>query len=73
MGKLTLPPNVLVSNIRSPLVPGTSYLTEIQLLPLTAGPLHLEAIKLVDLNTNDSRDIRDLPDVVALDEVRVSQ
>jgi len=49
----------------SPLVPGSCHETEIKLLPLAAGPLRLDAIRIVDLNTNESTDIRDLPDIVA--------
>jgi hypothetical protein len=32
---------------------------------LIAGPLYLEAVRLVDLNTNETTDIRDLPDILA--------
>lgn len=48
----------------SPLLPGTCHSTELVLLPLTTGSLHLEAVRLVDLNTNETTDIRDLPDIV---------
>lgn len=38
-----------------------------KLLPLAVGPLHLEAVRLVDAHTNETTDIRDLPDIVAFD------
>ncbi|EED24078.1 conserved hypothetical protein [Talaromyces stipitatus ATCC 10500] len=49
-----------------PLLPGTCHSTEIILLPLATGALHLEAVRLVDMNSNETIDIRDLPDIVAL-------
>ncbi|GAM41414.1 hypothetical protein TCE0_042f14516 [Talaromyces pinophilus] len=49
-----------------PLLPGTCHSTEIILLPLATGALHLEAVRLVDMNTNETIDIRDLPDIVAV-------
>ncbi|KKA16878.1 hypothetical protein T310_9492 [Rasamsonia emersonii CBS 393.64] len=55
----------LSTDIRvGPLLPGTCHSTELVLLPLTTGSLHLEAVRLVDLNTNETTDIRDLPDIV---------
>jgi hypothetical protein len=53
--------------INSPLPPGTCYSTELKLLPLAVGPLHLEAVRLVDAHSNETTDIRDLPDIVAFD------
>jgi hypothetical protein len=52
--------------ITRPLLPGTCHSTEIILLPLATGALHLEAVRLVDMNTNETIDIRDLPDIVAV-------
>ncbi|EEH07954.1 conserved hypothetical protein [Histoplasma capsulatum G186AR] len=58
----------LSTDIRvGPLPPGTCHSTEMKLLPLVAGVLHVEAVRLVDLNTNESMDIRDLPDIVSFD------
>ncbi|KAK2767757.1 hypothetical protein FQN54_003915 [Arachnomyces sp. PD_36] len=48
-----------------PLLPGACHSTELKLLALVPGALHLEAVRLVDLNTNETTDIRDLPDIVA--------
>lgn len=60
----------LILTLLSPLLPGTCHSTEIKLLPLATGPLHLEAVRLVDVNTNETTDIRDLPDIVADDQPR---
>lgn len=60
-----------VSNdVPRPLLPGTCHSTELTLLPLAKGTLHLEAVRLVDVNTNETTDIRDLPDIVADDQPR---
>ncbi|PGH14184.1 hypothetical protein AJ80_06053 [Polytolypa hystricis UAMH7299] len=62
----------LSTDIRiGPLLPGTCHSTELKLLPLAGGSLHIEAVRLVDLNTNDSMDIRDLPDIIAVDKQNV--
>ncbi|EAW07805.1 TRAPP trafficking subunit Trs65 domain-containing protein [Aspergillus clavatus NRRL 1] len=50
-----------------PLLPGTCYSTELKLLPLAVGPLHLEAVRLVDADTSETTDIRELPDIIAFD------
>ena len=50
-------------------MPGSCHETEIKFLPLSAGPLHLDAIRIMDLNTNESTDIRDLPDIVGVKTV----
>ncbi|KAI9928783.1 hypothetical protein MW887_002001 [Aspergillus wentii] len=58
----------LSTDIRvGPLLPGTCHSTELKLLPLALGSLHLEAVRLVDVNTNETTDIRDLPDIFASD------
>lgn len=40
---------------------------ELKLLPLSVGCLRLESVRFVDVNTNETTDIRDLPDVVAFE------
>ncbi|RAH42137.1 TRAPP trafficking subunit Trs65 domain-containing protein [Aspergillus brunneoviolaceus CBS 621.78] len=50
-----------------PLLPGTCFATELKLLPLAVGALRLEAVRLVDVNTNETTDIRDLPDILSFD------
>ncbi|KAJ5794172.1 hypothetical protein N7457_000771 [Penicillium paradoxum] len=61
----------LSTDIRvGPLLPGTCHSIELKLLPLATGPLHLEAVRLIDVNTNETTDIRDLPDILADDQLR---
>ncbi|KAF9892556.1 hypothetical protein FE257_001665 [Aspergillus nanangensis] len=58
----------LTTDVRvGPLLPGTCFATELKLLSLSVGALHLEAVRLVDVNTNETTDIRDLPDILAFD------
>ena len=57
--------NLTVYVSHSPLLPGTCHSTELKLLPLSVGSLHLEAVRLVDVNSNETTDIRDLPDIIA--------
>ncbi|MCJ1385036.1 hypothetical protein MMC17_008154 [Xylographa soralifera] len=52
-----------------PLSPGSCYLTEVKFLPLARGFLHIEAARIIDITTNETVDIRDLPDIHALDRV----
>ncbi|KAL5341825.1 TRAPP trafficking subunit Trs65-domain-containing protein [Aspergillus crustosus] len=49
-----------------PLLPGTCFSTELKFLPLAVGSLRLEAVRLIDVNTNETTDIRDLPDILSL-------
>lgn len=37
------------------------------MLPLAVGALRLEAVRLVDVNTNEMIDIKDLPDIHSFD------
>ncbi|KAL1954656.1 hypothetical protein VTO42DRAFT_850 [Malbranchea cinnamomea] len=56
----------LSTDIRvGPLPPNTCHASELNLLPLSPGTLQLDAVRLIDLATNDSIDIRNLPDTVA--------
>ncbi|KAL3480245.1 TRAPP trafficking subunit Trs65-domain-containing protein [Aspergillus californicus] len=48
-----------------PLLPGTCYATELKFLPLAVGSLRLESIRLIDINSNETTDIRDLPDILS--------
>ncbi|KAK2865132.1 hypothetical protein FQN49_003880 [Arthroderma sp. PD_2] len=52
-----------------PLLPGTCHSTRLRLLPLSPGLLHLEVVKLIDLGSNETMEIRDLPDIVAYSNV----
>ncbi|EGE04858.1 hypothetical protein TEQG_04031 [Trichophyton equinum CBS 127.97] len=48
-----------------PLHPSTCHSTRLRLLPLSPGLLHLEVVRLIDLASNETMEIRDLPDIVA--------
>ncbi|KAL8863080.1 MAG: hypothetical protein Q9178_000453 [Gyalolechia marmorata] len=45
--------------------PGFCHNTELKFLPLSKGILHIEAVRVVDVLTNETIDIRDLPEIVA--------
>jgi hypothetical protein len=42
-------------------------MTEIKFVALATGVLALDALRIVDLATQDAVDIRDLPDIVAVE------
>jgi len=48
------------------LSPGSCYTADLKFLPLTAGVLSVESIRVVDLVSNEAVDIRDLPSIVAV-------
>ncbi|CAI6242283.1 unnamed protein product [Periconia digitata] len=47
------------------LVPGACYTADIKFIALSAGVLSVEGLRIIDLATNETIDIRDLPAVVA--------
>ncbi|KAF2667455.1 hypothetical protein BT63DRAFT_292685 [Microthyrium microscopicum] len=57
---LCLTPDVRVGALG----PSACYVAELQFLPMKAGVLQLEALRLVDLATQQTVDIRQLPDIV---------
>jgi hypothetical protein len=38
----------------------------LKFLPLALGSLRLESVRLIDVNTNETTDIKDLPDILSL-------
>ena len=48
-----------------PLIPDSCFHTELKFLPLALGHLQIEAVRVVDVVSNDYVDVRDLPDIVA--------
>ena len=48
------------------MLPGAVFTTQLEFLPLKQGYLHMEAIRITDLDSGDAMDARDLPDIVAL-------
>lgn len=64
------PPHVFDLNpdVRiGPVPPGASYETELKFWATTTGVLDLGILRIVDLDTRQTVDVRDLPDVVVLD------
>jgi hypothetical protein len=51
--------------INRPLQPDSCLGTELTLLPLAQGYLQIEAVRVTDVMSNDSIDVKDLPDIVA--------
>ncbi|KAK4999648.1 hypothetical protein LTR66_001333 [Elasticomyces elasticus] len=49
-----------------PLAPGACFNTELRFLALLPGPLHVEAVRVVDLDTKEAVDVKDLPSIVAV-------
>ena len=47
-----------------PLAPGSCHAAEMQFLALREGVVGIEAIRVVDLSTQDHVDIRDLPTII---------
>jgi len=55
----------LLTPLLSTLNPDCCIDFELKLLPLARGYLPLEAVRLIDVVSNETIDIRDLPDIVA--------
>jgi hypothetical protein len=49
----------------SHLAPGASYTAEMKFIALSVGVLSVDAVRIVDLGTNETSDVRDLPAIVA--------
>ena len=52
----------------SHLAPGACYTADLKFLALSAGVLSVDAVRLVDLATNETSDIRDVPTIVAVEK-----
>lgn len=61
-------PSSYIANERRPLNPGACFAAEMEFLPLMQGFIHMEGIRATDISNNESVDLRDLPDIIALDE-----
>ena len=55
-----------------PLGSSACYTTEMRFLALIKGVLHIDSLRLVDLATQETIDIKDLPDVIAVDREDVT-
>ncbi len=56
---------LLIASLCSPLHPGACLTAELKFVALTSGALHIEAVRIVDVGTNETIYVRDLPDIVA--------
>ncbi|KAL8975188.1 MAG: hypothetical protein Q9197_000580 [Variospora fuerteventurae] len=61
VGIVSLSPEVRMGTLH----PGFCHNTELKFLPLAKGILHIEAVRVMDLDENKSVDVRDLPEIVA--------
>jgi len=60
----------LTAEVRmGPIEPGAAAATSVKLLPLSAGWLQFEAVRIRNMATNESVDIRDLPDIMVLENL----
>ncbi|KAJ4296771.1 hypothetical protein N0V90_006819 [Kalmusia sp. IMI 367209] len=50
------------------LAPGACYTADLKFLALSAGVLSIDSIRVVDLATNETSDIRDVPAIVAVEK-----
>ncbi|KAL5118316.1 hypothetical protein ACEQ8H_003826 [Pleosporales sp. CAS-2024a] len=59
----------LTTDIRlGQLAPGLSYTADLKFLPMAAGGLGVECVRVIDLATNDTADIGDLPSIIAVEK-----
>jgi len=49
------------------LKPYTCIETELRLFPLASGYVRIQALRIIDVGTSESIDVRDLPDIVVED------
>jgi hypothetical protein len=52
--------------LNRPLVPSACHTAELKFVPLTTGLLRVEGVRVVDLNSNETTDCRDLPSIVSV-------
>jgi hypothetical protein len=50
------------------LAPGSCYTADLKFIALTAGVQAVESVRVIDLATNETADIRDLPSIVAVEK-----
>jgi hypothetical protein len=50
------------------LAPGSCYTADLKLIALSAGVQAVESVRVIDLATNETADIRDLPSIVAIED-----
>ena len=52
----------------SQLSPGSCYTADLKFLALSAGVLSVESVRIIDLATNETADVRDLPSIIAVEQ-----
>ncbi|KAG7006764.1 hypothetical protein G7Y79_00013g035360 [Physcia stellaris] len=56
----------LINDLKiGPLVPGSCFNGELKFLPLAKGVLQVEAVRVIEAITNESIDVRELPEIIA--------
>ncbi|KAH5653689.1 hypothetical protein HBI51_061910 [Parastagonospora nodorum] len=62
----------LTTDIRlGQLAPGSCYTADLKFLPLSVGVLGVESVRVIDLATNETADVRELPGIVAVEKEEV--
>lgn len=56
------------ANIYRQLAPGSCYTADLKFIALSAGVQSVESVRVIDLATNETADIRDLPSIVAVEK-----
>lgn len=54
--------------LNRPLAPAACFTTELKFIALASGVLYLDCLRVVDLNTQEATDIKDVPDIVAVEK-----
>ena len=49
-----------------PLMPSACHTTELRFVPLTTGLLTLDGVRVIDMNTNETTECKDLPSIVSV-------
>ncbi|KAF9696221.1 hypothetical protein EKO04_005920 [Ascochyta lentis] len=63
----------LTTDIRlGQLAPGSCYTADLKFIALSAGVQSVECVRVIDLATNETADIRDVPSIVAVEEATES-
>ena len=58
-----------LNEICRPLYPGSCYNAALRLLPLIQGTLQLEALRVIDVMSNETVEVHDLPDIKARERI----
>ena len=56
------------ANMHRQLAPGSCYTADLKFIALSAGVQSVESVRVIDLATNETADVRDLPSIVAVEQ-----